>query len=212
MHRAIVVKREYRRGCGWRKPGGLYLVADGPAAPCGKLPIPLEICPTCGGGIKPSRGWTWVNGTALAATKTCESPQCSSLCPLAGPLGRAGLLWIGEKFYPRPIDWEREADAQGVSRRIPAVPRDFKLGETWVLVAHRKAIEDPDGSFTPAIFRAFKPTRIEVVVTGDEPDDEIDGMVKRGLTPIKIERAGEQTNLALDQGVDDAVSRQKGGE
>jgi len=58
----IEVRYESKRGCGWRKPGGLYLMADGPAELCGKLPIPLEICPSCGGGIKLSRGWTWVRG------------------------------------------------------------------------------------------------------------------------------------------------------
>jgi hypothetical protein len=34
-----------------------------------------------------------------------------------------------------------EAARMGVSRRITAVPRDFKVGETWVLLGHRKAIE-----------------------------------------------------------------------
>ena len=63
------------------------------------------------------------------------------------------------------------------------------------MVAHRKAIENPDGSFTAAIFRAFKPTRIEKVVTGDEPDEEIDKLIQRGITPVKVERAGEQVPL-----------------
>ena len=35
----------------------------------------------------------------------------------------------------------REASKMGVSRRITAVPRDFVVGETWVLLGHRKAIE-----------------------------------------------------------------------
>ena len=59
------IVNESERGCGFRKKGGLYLVSEGLAAPCGKLPIPLTVCPVCGQGIKPSRGWTWINGKKL---------------------------------------------------------------------------------------------------------------------------------------------------
>jgi len=69
----------------------------------------------------------------------------SILCPAATPatLGRVGLIWIGESFYPRPVDFLNEAGSQGISRRLSAVPRDYKAGETWVLFAHPKAIEKP---------------------------------------------------------------------
>ena len=53
------------RGCGLRKPGGLYLVAGAPNAPCGKLPLELTVCPCCGQGIKFARGWTWVDADRL---------------------------------------------------------------------------------------------------------------------------------------------------
>lgn len=213
MHPAIQTRQDSKRGCGWRKPGGLYLVADGPSAPCGKLPIPLEICPTCSGGIHFSRSWTWVNGTALAAQKECQpvreaitksglsytefiTSECS-LCPLGQPLGRCGLLWVGEKFYQRPEDWTGEAMTKGVSRRIPAVPRDFEVGKTWVLVAHKKCIRNPDGTFTPAIFHAFRPSAVEYVVKGDETDEEIDALVRRGLTPVVIERQEQAAEVPL---------------
>lgn len=140
-----------KRGCGWRQEGGLYLVSSGEAVACGKLPVPLTICPTCSGGIHFARSWTWVDGDALVATKTCKNAvhsECSG-CLLASAseskqgklIGRAGLLWIGEKFYKNPVDWMREAEQLGVSRRIPAVPREFQLGKTVVLVAHNRAIK-----------------------------------------------------------------------
>ena len=45
---ATIHKRvEGKRGCGFRKPGGLYMVSA-VSAPCGKLPTPLDICPTWG--------------------------------------------------------------------------------------------------------------------------------------------------------------------
>lgn len=198
MHPAVQLRVEERRGCGFRKPGGVYLVSDGPSAPCGKLPIPLEICPTCGQGIKPARGWTWIHATALLASRECQSPDCSPRCPLAGSLGRAGLLWIGEAFYGRPEDWTAEARRLGVSRRISAVPRGFVVGQTWVLVAHRKAIRNPDDSWTAAIFHAFCPQRIEYVVRGDETDEQIEDLLKRGLTPVLVRRVQEQHELPLD--------------
>lgn len=199
MNAHIKISYEKKRGCGYRKQGGLYLVSMGPGMPCGRLPIPLDVCPCCGNGIKPSRGWTWVNGTALVAGHECASSRCD-LCPLgsAAP-GRVGLLWIGEQFYPRPDDWTREAQRMGVSRRIAAVPLDFELGETWIWVAHRRAITNADGSFTAGVFHCFKPQRIEVIVSGDEPDDEIERLVKRGLTPVKVIKESERAPLFEDQ-------------
>lgn len=71
---------EPRRGCGYRKEGGLYLVGGGLSAPCGRLPIPLTVCPVCNGGIHPARGWTWVSPRALfgAAGADCGTENCSS--------------------------------------------------------------------------------------------------------------------------------------
>lgn len=134
---------------------------------------------------------------------------------------RAGLLWIGEKFYPTPADWIRESREQGISRRIHAVPNDFEVGKTWVCVAHIKAIKKPcdhgiephpdqtvaetltaqancdlcdkDGFvYTPGIFQMFQPQAIEYVVKGDETDDELEKLAKRGFTLVKIERVGDQ--------------------
>jgi hypothetical protein len=139
---------EPKRGCGYRKAGGLYLMAGRPAAPCGKLPLKLTVCPTCGQGIKPARGWTWVNGKKLFEGVQCKydhelAPsynECST-CRLFDPPDKMGLLWIGEKFYKSPEEFLAEGMAQGISRRITAIPHDFESGKTWVLFAHRKAIE-----------------------------------------------------------------------
>lgn len=104
---------EAKRGCGYRKVGGLYLVSGRLAAPCGKFPIELSICPCCGGGIKQTRGWTWVNPKLLIGSRPCmegtvarfreagHMADCAH-CPAADPsrMGeRCGLLWIGRGFY-----------------------------------------------------------------------------------------------------------------
>ncbi len=58
---------ENRRGCGYRSPGGLYLMGGYPVEPCHRLPFELSVCPACGQGIKPARGWTWIDGVELFA-------------------------------------------------------------------------------------------------------------------------------------------------
>jgi hypothetical protein len=193
----IETRVEARRGCGWRKPGGLYLVADGIGDPCPLLPVPLVVCPACGCGIKPARGWTWIEPDTLLNPRE----HGHSDCPLNEPGGmgeRAGLLWIGGVFYT-PQEWVLEAHRMGVSRRIQAVPRGFVLGETWVAVAHRAVpAPDPWSSVTcPGVFYLFRPQRIEYVVRGDESDDELDALLERGITPLRVERAEQQSLLEV---------------
>lgn len=191
----MITLREGKRGCGYRKAGGLYLCSPGYGRPCGLLPIPLVSCPTCGHGIKFCRGWTWVNVATLAAMNPngCRMSEGCGDCPLAdAAIQQAGLLWVGEKFYKTPDAWQQEAAEMGISRRIKGVPRNFKLGETWVALAHIKAIPAPimeqDAKATPGIFRLFKPTAIQYVVKGDETEEELADMEKRGITPVKVER------------------------
>jgi hypothetical protein len=201
---------EGARGCGFRKPGGLYMVTDQEGEACGALPVALERCEHCGGGIKPTRGYTWIDPDALLEPHEHGHAGCPMSAP--GLLGeRAGLLWIGEAFYATPAEWLREAQVMGVSRRISAVPNDFKIGETWVVAAHRKCIPDgwvdtatdqrweqgdmPEGlgttktiepAFKQGAFHIFRPQRIEYVVKGDETEDELAAFEKRGVEPVKV--------------------------
>jgi hypothetical protein len=215
---SIEVRYDRERGCGWRKPGGLYFVADGPGRDCGKLPIPLTVCPTCSGGIKPTRGVTWVDADKLTAAVECRAEeQFCAACPL-NKMGRAILIWIGEAFYKRPGDWLKECGEQGVSRRVNALPTGFVIGETWILCAHRKGIsarcEECTGSgvaegepceacegtgklYTAAAFHAFRPSAVEYVCTGTETDEELEALRKRGITPVRVERVEEQPGQAM---------------
>lgn len=207
MNAAIKVITDQKRGCGWRKTGGLYLIGDGPSIACGRLPISLTVCPCCGHGMKPSRGWTWVNADQLieASPKECESGNCS-YCPIGGMvehgLGKAGLLWIGEEFYKTPMDFNVEAMKLGISRRISAIPNDFKVGETWVLLAHRKATIKPiefgkEPEYQAGIFRIFKPSRVEVICDGTESDELIESYLRRGLSPVMIQREQESKAVSF---------------
>jgi hypothetical protein len=191
----IQQRTDRQRGCGWRKPGGLYLAAPATGVQCGALPLALTRCPCCDAGIKPSRSWTWVQvdallGPAVAACPIGQTPpfgDCNR-CAANFIRGRHGLLWIGEAFYPTPEYWMQEARAQGISRRIPAVPKGFVVGETWVLVAHRKAIRNADGTYTPGLFQMFRPSAVEYVVKGSETSETLVALEKRGITPVAVTR------------------------
>lgn len=195
---------EGKRGCGYRKPGGLYLRTDGHGRYCGALPVYLNICPTCHQGIKPARGWTWINLAALVDVNGCNrvdslngASECGD-CPIAdAKIQEVGLIWIGEKFYPTPEDFNRESHEMGLSRRITAIPRNFKLGETWVALAHRKAVPftPADGGaqqYHAAIFHVFLPSRIEYVVKADDADEKLEALEKRGITLVKVVNPVEQ--------------------
>lgn len=271
------VSYEQRRGCGFRKVGGTYLVAKGPSRSCCRLPFELDVCPACGTGVKPTRGWTWIDVGRLLATPVAtttakgvatsvatakrvvdaavkfvelatqtpdliaadphghgdlelgrrlhatsadlafavkehvspsgypvgdergEVRDCGE-CPMADPvtLGRVGLLWIGEQFYPTVEDFQREASKMGISRRVASVPKGFVLGKTWVLLAHRKAISTPDGP-RPGVFRLFRPEAIERIVPEDVSPDEVASLKARGIDAV-IVRPVTDPALFQDEG------------
>jgi hypothetical protein len=179
-------------------------VGSGGGIACDRLPIAIEICKCCGQGIKQTRGWTWVDIAGLVGGDHKISiahgePEvtpcgCQPFCPLCkntASMGRGGLLWIGTQFYSSVEMFEAEVKALGVSRRITTLPRDFKLGETWVLLAHPKGVIKPCGDlqakYVPAIFRVWKPERIERIYKESQRDSEaVQADIKRGITPVFV--------------------------
>jgi len=193
-----------RRGCGWREAGALYLRADVVFGPCGRLPVPLTVCPCCGEGVKQSRGFTWITNEILLG-EDCDRADQSDCgeCPLANENipHKLGLLWVGGKFYPTPADFLNEANSQGISKRIAQIPKDLVLGKTLIALAHprvqlrRPAMgDDPAACEGPGVCATFRADRIEYVVTGDETDEEIEALEARGVTPVIAEKS-ETGNL-----------------
>lgn len=194
----IITSVEPKRGCGYRKEGGFYLVSPpGDFAPCGRLPFPLQRCPCCGEGFSFSRGWTWIDPVQMFETSECKSLGSCRGC-LCDPESlkrhghvRHGLLWVGEKFYPSPESFIAEAVDLGVSRRVRSIPRGFVVGETIVYLAHIRAtarLADPIGEGRPAIFRAWIPRGIDYIVKGDEELEELENLEKRGVRLVKVVR------------------------
>jgi hypothetical protein len=199
---------ECKRGCGYRKIGGTYLVSGPGGYKCDRLPIPLGICPCCGNGIKLSRSWTYVDVAKLVEGyhKGCQEPgnQNCILCDTPESIGKAGLLWIGKNFYPTPEHFMAEGLALGFSKRIKFIPRGFKVGETYVLLAHPEAIwkfvkvapdpKQPDlvpveeVKYFPGIFTLWRPTRIEKILPDTEKDNQelLSELEKRNISPVWV--------------------------
>jgi len=179
---------EGKRGCGYRKKGGIYLVSDPLAVGCDRMPIPLTICTTCGQGIKQSRGWTWIdpenflkgdheifakrNWPMKDRVIPCPEDHCYVCRPaiIRHKEFNSALLWIGSRHYS-PASFMNEAAKMGVSKRISQVPHDFEVSKTVIFIAHPHAMcttEDLNrngkvkrGVNKPGIITAFMAKRIE---------------------------------------------------
>lgn len=198
-------------------------MAEGSNRPCGKLPQAIDRCKACGHGIKFARGWTWLELRAVFPAGPCWNGVECGLCPLnlsEGMGERAGLLWCGEKFYKNTRDWIQESEEQGISRRIKALPREFEIGKTWVLMAHQKAIEaicsdcvpepgqEPlpeckkcEGKgriYKPGIFHLFRPSRVEYVVKGGDSEEKLERLANRGIRLVRVEREEGRPKNPLD--------------
>lgn len=187
---------ESRRGCGYRKVGGLYLAGALTGTPCCLLPLPLTVCPCCGNGIKQGLGWQWINPKPHLAAKQCN--LVISRCPMKRPDAfgdRVGLLWVGTQFYPSAQSFMKEAEAMGISKRIRAVPRGFEIGKSWVWLAHPKACVQTDietvgqpSKHVPGVFYVWRPTALEKIVTETMAKDTaaMDALAKQGITPVVV--------------------------
>jgi hypothetical protein len=157
------------------------------------MPILLHTCPTCNSGIKQGRGWQWIDPRPWIVGE-CTGDALYCALTSGQQLGeRVGLLWIGTAFYPTPAAFIREASEHGISRRIKTIPRGFKVGEHWVFLAHPKAITVHDNETgqpvsLPGVFRIFKPTAIEKIVTESmaADADEMAKLEKAGITPVIV--------------------------
>jgi hypothetical protein len=168
----VRILREAKRGCGYRKAGGTYMVdLDPQKLNQHGLPVELHVCPTCNGGIKFSRGFQWINARALL--NHGNAPE------------KAGLIWVGEGFYPTPHHFMAEAQAQGVSRRLATVPRGLVIGETRIYLAHRKVDmggKDP----VPAVFAWFVPTGLQYIVRATDGAEKVEALAKRGIEAVHV--------------------------
>lgn len=89
---------EPKRGCGYRKVGGLYLVGSGLGQPCDRLPFEIIPCPTCGEEPPFHRGISSVMPHQLLdGPHIVGGRPCNELDPVCDPPGRGWLMWVGNE-------------------------------------------------------------------------------------------------------------------
>lgn len=154
---------EAERGCGYRKIGGLYLVADpGPALDCDGLPLHLDPCGCCGFEPAFSRNLQQIKAEYIIQAEKIlhyrmhpeesgldpemaieENCSCPDMCPICHAEGQTaqgislGLMFVGAQNYT-PESFIQESVKLGISKRIAEIPSWLKLGETWIFLAHMK--------------------------------------------------------------------------
>jgi hypothetical protein len=192
---------EQRRGCGYRKGGGFYLIGGQGWTACGKLPYPLLPCEHCGQGLKFHRGFGWFNPRQFINGHCCETPHsydpnCSGCAMGNGMPERAGIMWVGTKFYT-PESFTAESVRMGISKRLPTIPRELlkNIGNVRVYLAHPKACLDAEGKPAPGIFTTFVPQRVEYVVRGNETPEELGKIEQRGVELVKVVPVADQPPL-----------------
>lgn len=116
---------EAKRGCGYRKAGGIYLVGD--LSGC----VPVDYLPTCI-DYPFTRSATWAEPARLLQGVPAGEATGLRLQE------RLLLMWVGSAHYT-PESFMEEAKRMGVSKRIAAIPEDAKKGDV-VALAHPGAM------------------------------------------------------------------------
>jgi len=192
---------EGKRGCGYRKVGGLYLVGGGMSVFCDRLPLKIPVCKTCGEHPRFSRNIAKISPLRLWGHHLTECKD-SAFDPICFPPEQAYLMWVGSEYTPQ--SFIAESSAMGISKRIPAIPADLKVGEDWVFLAFQKLIptgkkafllpfDDPEDlkgkkGFEPGVFFAFRPTRLEMIVTQSQSQDaeKMKLLTDKGIEPVIV--------------------------
>lgn len=177
----------------------MYLIGGNSIAPCCKLPFLLSSCPCCGTVIKFSRGFNWIN-TDLFCFNRPAGIGCSSSCVASAPGMPIGLMWVGESFYPTVRDFEREAAAIGISKRLNILPKGLQPG-MWVALAHNKAVVGFDDSnngnpaadlvtYKPGVFMFFRLEKIQYVVKPGDNDETLQKFSDKNIELITVSPEG----------------------
>ena len=197
---------ETERECGYRKIGGLYLVGEpGLAAPCDRLPLAIVPCSTCGAEPRFTRSIAAINPKALwghhavadepSGIHPQEPGPCGETDAVCIPSEKGWLMWVGREYTVE--SFRKEADLQGVSKRIHAIPKDLELGVDWVYLAKQRLIPgssqmwlpgeaEERAGYGPGVFEVFRPTRVEKVVSDLSGQDTLDELYAQGVTPVTV--------------------------
>jgi hypothetical protein len=113
---------ESKRGCGFRKAGGLYVV--------GKFHRPEAMEAFCT-DYEQTRTLRWADPARLFATAQGIPDSYTQA-------ERIALMWVGESHYSK-ASFTREALAMGVSKRVSSLPIGMKAGDP-IALAHPSGV------------------------------------------------------------------------
>lgn len=219
--------QETERGCGFRQPGGFYLRQEKSRGfGCGLLPIPILTCSCCGFIEQQTRSAKWMM-TSYLKTLAQKSPcvkkdhkesMCSS-CPIESNSPEAvyskkqiALDWVGVSGYGKSIDFLREADQVGISRRV-AIQVDkegnitntflkgFKVGHDWIALAHPKGCssigENAEPSLSPAIIAIYKPNKLQYVKKKTDTNTFLKKLHNQGVEIVDVKNVAHQQQTII---------------
>lgn len=187
----VLELQKFERGCGTRVVGGTYIFCDAQNVyPCPSLPLHLpEKCPVCGDEIERFRGIKVINPQryfVAGQMKPETEKKCGLGCPACFPRIHGAVMWVGRQFYTA-VSFSAEAAFAGVSKRIPAKPKDLIAGE-WLYLLHPDAFP-PLGEAVrgiPGCFMVARITAFHRIISENQRNDEylINSLEKQGLTPV----------------------------
>lgn len=120
-----------------------------------------------------------------------------------------GLMWVGSRYYTAR-SFTKEADEMGVCKAINQMPSGVVLGKTWIFLAHPKVSIYMDPEYLdsianwklgeearerlapvppekPAIFYAFTPSRVEMLLPESEcTPQKTQELAQKGITVIPV--------------------------
>jgi hypothetical protein len=118
---------EARRGCGYRKAGGIYVRGElGAGIPVGWLPCCIDYPHTL--------GMVWAEPQRLFRTAGQAGDSWEALLALEHwrRKEKVGLIWVGAQHYTMD-SFTKEALEMGISRRVATLPVDVKRGDPVAL-------------------------------------------------------------------------------
>ena len=207
-----------KRGCGFRKPYGLYLVGMGLTIACDRLSLAFCDCAVCGNLPRFNRGVSKINPLTLFGTHKSDRCKCLEGCYVCNPpdIGietdipfmkgdvverikgtpQAYLMWVGRKYYTER-GFIEEAHLLGVSKRISRLPKGFDYRKSFIYLAIQHCVEETKG-FDPkkqknvkkdGVFYAFRPKQVEYLIYDDEVTEELVKEFRaKGIEPVLIKR------------------------
>jgi hypothetical protein len=190
----VSTRIEKKRLNGYRQPGELYLVGKMAGFQCCKIPIELSDTDIPKKGIVPVPS-SFIAGMCTGPIEHCVDQRMQGTT--------AGMMWVHDKNYPSAAHFFQECRTRPVEMHIRKLHCGIKPGESWILLAHRKAIVDygnggcmgwidehgqahSDVIYKPGIFAMFKVEKIEFLVGDGTTNAELKKMQDAGIEIVNI--------------------------